>query len=324
MSILVLMDVNEKQKKQLEAAAPSVKFIYASPDSVGGEQLGTAEVILGNPSPEKLKTAVHLKWLQLQSAGAAEYVQPGVLRDGVFLTNASGAYGQAVAEHMLALLFMLYKKLHLYRDNQHRSLWQDAGPVRSIRGATVLIVGAGDIGGTLAQLLHVLGAYTVGVRRQEGIKPGYLDELYTNERLDDLLPRADIVALCVPGTPETTHMINAERLGRMKETAVLLNAGRGNAVDTTALCAALQNGRLLGAGVDVTDPEPLPPEHLLWTLPNCIITPHVSGGKHLSETFDRIIDITVQNLRAYQKGNPLINEVDFKSGYSMSLQAPRR
>ena len=314
MKVLVLTGVDEAQKKQLEAQAPSAEFVYATRETAAGYLEG-CDVIIGNPPAGRLKDIPSLKLLQLESAGTGDYALPGVLPEGAVLTNATGAYGLAISEHMLGMLLELYKKLHLYRDRQRESVWGDEGMVKAVYGSVALIVGLGDIGGEFARRIHALGGYTIGVRRQNTDKPDYLDELYRQDQLDELLPRADIVALSVPATPQTRHIIDAARVARMKEGAVLLNVGRGNAVDTDALCDALESGRLWGAGLDVTDPEPLPASHRLWRIPNCVITPHVSGGRHLAATFDKILDISCRNLKAFVAGEPLTNVVDFATGY---------
>ena len=141
------------------------------------------------------------------------------------------------------------------------------------------------------------------------------------EDLDQLLPRADVVAVTLPGTQATQNLLNRERIGRMKEGAVLLNVGRGTIVDTEALCDALESGHLAGAGVDVTDPEPLPPSHRLWRIPTAVVTPHISGYYHLRETHERIVNIFVENLQRFQAGEPLRNQVDFSTGYRKLPQA---
>ena len=135
------------------------------------------------------------------------------------------------------------------------------------------------------------------------------------EDLDQLLPQADVVAVTLPGTEATRGLINKERLAKMKEGAVLLNVGRGFIVDTEALCDALESGHLSGAGVDVTDPEPLPSDHRLWKIPTAVITPHVSGFYHLRETHERIVEIFAENLEHFRNGEPLRNQVDFSTGY---------
>jgi phosphoglycerate dehydrogenase-like enzyme len=216
---------------------------------------------------------------------------------------------------MLGVLLEMYKNLHFYRDNQSASKWQYVGQVKAIFHSTALVVGLGDIGGEFAKRLKALGAYTIGIRRKDTDKPEYLDELHLMEDLETLLPKADIVALSLPSTPLTNQIINRKTLSLMKKDAVLINVGRGTAIDTEALCDALENGQLLGAAMDVTDPEPLPSDHRLWKIKNVVITPHVSGGYSLEETRNRIINISAENLEAFLNGKKMRNIVDFSAGY---------
>ena len=160
-----------------------------------------------------------------------------------------------------------------------------------------------------------MGAYDIGIKRTPAPRPDFVDELYTLDKLDECLSRADIVFLSLPETPATRGLFGADRLARMKEGAILLNAGRGSAVDTGALCDAVESGRLGGAGLDVTDPEPLPEGHRAWSVRDILITPHVSGGYHLPYTHDRIVEICGENLRRFRAGEPLLHRVDRKEGY---------
>jgi phosphoglycerate dehydrogenase-like enzyme len=274
-----------------------------------------ANVIIGNPPVNMVKGLKNLEWLQLNSAGVGDYINEGILREGTVLTNASGAYGLAISEYMLGVLLEMYKNLHFYRDNQSASKWQYVGQVKAIFHSTALVVGLGDIGGEFAKRLKALGAYTIGIRRKDTDKPEYLDELHLMEDLETLLPKADIVALSLPSTPLTNQIINRKTLSLMKKDAVLINVGRGTAIDTEALCDALENGQLLGAAMDVTDPEPLPSDHRLWKIKNVVITPHVSGGYSLEETRNRIINISAENLEAFLNGKKMRNIVDFSAGY---------
>lgn len=273
------------------------------------------DIIIGNLPKEKLNIAKNLKWLQLNSAGADVYVKEGVLPEGVILTNATGAYGLAISEHMLGVLLELLKKLNLYRDNQRENIWKDEGEVRSIYGSTVLVVGLGDIGSEFAKRIKALGGYTIGIRRSDTRKPEFIDELYLMDKLDEVLGRADVVALTLPQTKDTYKLFNKDRLLKMKKGAVLLNVGRGTVIDTDALYEVLQEDYLFGAAIDVTDPEPLPSAHNLWDLKNVIITPHISGDYHLRETHNRIVNIAAENLKAYLKGEELKNIVDLSTGY---------
>lgn len=318
MKILALFPFEDEGKIRLQQTTPDSEIFYEANEKTVSE----ADIIIGN-LPIKYLSCVNnmknLKWKQLSMAGTEPYSLKGTLPDDVILTNVTGAFGLAISEHMVGCVMMLYKKLHLYRDNQQKSVWLDRGNVKSVRGATVLSVGMGDIGSNFTERMKALGAYTIGIRRTDMRKPDYVDEVYTSEALDDILPRADIVALSMPNTPETKGMFSRERITRMKNEAVLLNVGRGNAIDTEALCDALDSGKLYGAAVDVTDPEPLPADHRLWKCENAIVTPHISGFFHLRETYDNIVNISIENLRRYVSGEELMNVIDKSTGYRMLI-----
>lgn len=315
LQILVVLPVQEVHKQLLEQSAPEARFIYASEQNLSEELLKTIDIVIGNIPIPYLQQAKQLKWIQLSSAGANQYTQKGVLSDKVLLTNATGAYGLAISEYMLSAVLTIFKNFHQYRDQQKQHGWHYAGQVKSIYGCTALILGLGDIGGAFAKRMKALGASTIGIKRRPKEKPDYLDELHTMEYLQQLLPRADVVAISLPETPQTYHLINAERLALMKEDAVLINIGRGSIVDTDALYTALIQHRLRGAVLDVTDPEPLPQQHPLWDCSNVLITPHISGGYSLPETFEKIIKISADNLKRYISGQILHNLVDFETGY---------
>lgn len=313
--ILVVLPVSEGQKERLEEFADKSCFTYTSYKKATKKMVEEADIIIGNIDPDLLEYAKNLEWLQLNSAGADAYVKKGVLPEEVVLTNATGAYGPGVAEHMLAVLFSIQKKLHLYRDNQNQCEWQDEGEVMSLRGGCALIVGLGDIGLYFARLLRNFGYRVIGIKRRPGQVPQGVDELYTMEHLDELLPEADVIFSVLPETKATKNIFNAKRFREMKNSAVFLNAGRGSAVNTEDLCQALIAGEIYGAGLDVTDPEPLPSQHKLWNMKNVVITPHISGDFHHPATLYRIVDIAVGNLKRYCAGEPLMNVVDRETGY---------
>lgn len=325
---LVTIPTGERHRNLLQQAAPGWEFRFRGTDTlvcapqealpgqpITQEDVDWAQVILGNVPAAMLHGSPALEWLQTNSAGVEAYIQPGVLAGDTLLTNATGAYGLAIAEHMLGMLLELFKKLELYRDAQKSGAWQSQGAVKAVYGSTVLVLGMGDIGGEFAARCKALGAKVIGVRRSPRPCPEYADEVHLLEDLDSLLPQADVVAVTLPGTDATRGLMSRERLAKMKEGAVLLNVGRGFIVDTEALCDALERGHLSGAGVDVTDPEPLPPTHRLWNIPTAVVTPHISGFYHLRETHERIVGIFLENLRHFQAGEPLRNLVDFATGY---------
>lgn len=314
-TVLCLLPVEARHKEKLEKAGEGCRFIYSSNDGATEQEIAAADIILGCPRPERIKASERLELLQLNSAGADPYVKAGVLSANTVLTNSTGAYSKAVAEHAAAMLFMLQKKLHLYRDAQKRAEWSDFGTVGTITDSTVLIVGMGDIGCHFAGIIKALGGYVIGVKRRPSAKPDCADELYTMEKLDELLPRADAVFSILPGTSATHHLYTTERFEKMKKSAIFINCGRGGAVESAVLYDALSTGKIAAAAIDVTETEPLPAESPLWGLDNLLITPHVSGYYHLPYTFERVVDIAAENLRRHLNGEEKINVVDFTTGY---------
>ena len=316
MEILVTLPLSEEQKALLQSAAPGHSLCFVPAGQLSEAQLQNARVILGNlAQPQQLRWCGRLQWLQLQNAGTDGYCAPGLLPAGAVLTNATGCYGPAIAEHMLAAVLALYKRLPAYGKAQGQRAWQDFGPVGMVRGSTVLVVGFGDIGRAFGQSMHALGATVVGVRRRGGAVPPWAAGVYGPDQLDRLLPAADIVALCLPGGEATRHTLSARRIGLLNPRAVVVNVGRGSAVDTDALCRALYAGRIGGAALDVTDPEPLGPEHPLWAAPNTIITPHVAGKCRQPEILQRIVQLWAENLGRFLAGRPLLCQVDLETGY---------
>lgn len=302
-NVLVVMPFQQAHKDYIESIGTGCSFTYSSISDATDEQVAQADIIIGNASPEQVRGAEHLQWMQLNSAGADPYCGNGVIRPGTILTNATGAYGLAVSEHMVAASMMLCRKLDLYASNQAKRYWHSEGTITSAWNSTVLVLGLGDIGGDYARKMKALGSYVIGVRRNLNNKPDYVDELHPMSALDDLLPRADIVAMILPGTSQTANLMDEQRLKRMKKGSYLINAGRGSAVDCDALDRVLRSGEsLAGCFMDVTNPEPLPADHPLWDAPRAIITPHVAGGFALPETFERIVRIAGENLGKFLSG----------------------
>ncbi|NLD52259.1 MAG: D-2-hydroxyacid dehydrogenase [Clostridiales bacterium] len=315
-NVLVIMRGEESHLEKLRQAAPEAEVIRQSVKTLTDEQIEAADVIVGNLPPERLPKMKKARLLQLNTAGvAAPYLALGQTAPDTVLCCASGAYGPAISEHMLAVLLMLMKRLHQYRDDQHQAAWVDHGTVRGLQHARVLVVGLGDIGQSFARLVSLMGARVAGIRRRAGTPPEGVEQVATMEALDRLLPQADVVALSLPETKETIGLMDVRRLGLMKQNSYLINVGRGSAVDQEALLAALQSGHLAGAGLDVTVPEPLPPDHPLWQQQNLVLTPHISGQYHMQITHDRIIDIAAHNIRALREGGQFIARVDYASGY---------
>lgn len=307
--ILNLLPVTEEEKQEFESIAPQAVHVYAGRRTVTPEQLAQATVILGWPRPQDMKGAVRLKWFQTMWAGSDEYEGEGILPPGIMLTSSSGSNSQSVAEHMLACLLALCRRLPTYRDSQRAHLWKDEGKMKTISGGTVLVVGAGHLGSAFAGLCRGLGARTVGLKRTvRGPVEGF-DQVYPMDQLDELLPKADVVVLVLPHSPQTAGLMDGRRLRLMKEDAILISAGRGTVLDQDALVQVMGEGKLWGAALDVTVPEPLPADSPLWDIPNLILTPHVAGGMRLEITRKNCIQMAQDNLRRYLAGEPLVNRV---------------
>ena len=314
-NILVTIPAKPEHKARLEAIAPDCAFTYTTIPAATEELIASADVILGCVPADRIKASKRLALLQLNSAGADPYIKPGVLAENTVLCNATGAYSKTVSEHGLACMLMLMKNLQYYRDAQARREWIDVPTVSSPVGTVVAVIGLGDIGCYFASLVKALGSYVIGVKRRPGNKPACVDELYTTDELDKVLPRADVIFSVLPGTAATTHIYTAERFKAMKNSAIFINCGRGSAVSGEVLHEALTKHEIAAAAVDVFETEPLPAESPLWGVENLLLTPHVAGFYHLKDTLEGIVDIACENLSAYMNGGEYRNIVDFETGY---------
>lgn len=312
--IVVLYPVKDAHKNQLQKSFPNGNFLYSSSRTISQEELMEANIILGNPKPAMLRLCSNVKLVQLNSAGNDAY-QASDIPSGCVLCNASGAYGLGISEYLLATTLSLSYNLPTYQRQQVVHEWSDAGVATPIYGSTVLVVGFGDIGSCYAKRMKALGAYVIALKRVQGDKPDYVDELVLSEQLQDVVPKADIIANSLPHTKQTEHMFNKDMFALMKKSAIFLNVGRGATVDSEALYHALSTNALRGAAIDVTETEPLPHDHPLWELKNLIITPHISGKYHVPQTMDMITDMVCENLQHFQQNQMYINVVDFETGY---------
>ena len=318
-NILLTYEVPEESLKKLEAVAGDNPIKIVPRREVSKEDVLWADVILGNPPREYLHENDHLGLVALNSAGSTEYCDEGILPENTMLTNATGAYGIIISEWLTGMLLKIMNRFDAYKDQQRESRWQRLSEDRySVYGSKALILGTGNIGTEFAKRLKALGATVIGIRRVADKPQEYFDEIHPMSDLNSILPKVDIVANCLPGTAATSKVIGLEQLRLMKDSAVLLNIGRGSAIDTDALVAVLDEGKFLGVGLDVTDPEPLPEDHRLWTFENVHITPHCSGGMNSPISFNYIIEVAADNLNAYLNGGEYRNVVDRKTGYKVT------
>jgi len=306
--------------QDLERRYPDVTFLVPADQAEADRMLPEADVVLGwAVKPANFAVAQRLRWIQVTAASVSALLFPALVESPVIVTNGRGLHAAAMAEHTIGVLLMFARKLHLARDAQRdrrwvqMALWEEPPPFVSFEGSTLGIIGFGQIGRAIATKARALGARVLAVRRHPGADPAPADEQWGRDRQPELLERCDWVVLAPPLTAETRGMIGARELARMRPGAVLVNLGRGPLVDEPALIAALEEGRLGGAALDVFDEEPLPPESRLWGMPQVILTPHVSGlGARL---WDRSIELFARNLEAFRSGQPLENVVDKRAGY---------
>jgi phosphoglycerate dehydrogenase-like enzyme len=278
-------------------------------------RLGEADVLVisGLWRNDLLAGASKLRFIQSIGAGVDQFPREALTARGIRLASARGVNARAVAEHAMALILALSRRLPEARDNQAKHVWRGMIGDLSQRedelgGKTLLIVGLGGIGGRLAQLAKAFDLRVIGIKRNPSTGGGNADAVHGLGDLKTLLPQADIVALTCPLTPETENLMNADTLARMKPAAFLVNAARGRCVDEKALVAALGQRRIAAAAIDVTAEEPLPPTSLLWGMDNAFITPHTAGETRRYE--DNVLDILLENLdRLWRGEKTLRNEV---------------
>lgn len=318
---LVLFPADAGTREALESAVgPYCRCRYREADWTPEQYrraLEEAHVILGEPRNEDFAHCRNLQWMQSPSSGVNYYVQGGCFPKNARLSCMTGGYGNVLAEHMLAMTLSLCRRLPEYRDQQHSHSWRLCGYDKQLEGATVLILGAGDIGTTLARWMRPMVGRIIGLRRRNRPLPDCFDQMITPEQLDDALPRADIVLCALPHTPQTVGLLDRRRLGLMKADAVLVNGGRGSLIDQEALLEQLEAGRFWGVGLEVATPEPLPPEHPLWEAPRLIITPHAAGNSFGpgSPLERKIWAFLTENTLRFLRGQEPENLVDFETGY---------
>ncbi len=318
--------VEEEIVHAIEAVDPRIRVVtfpqLASSRPVDPETkahilgaLAPVEIMLvqANTPAEYYNAAPGLKWVQVIAAGVERMADGGLLKRGFQVTNIKGLSAPAIAEWVLGTMVMLEKGLHTSVRDQVEHRW-GRHFVGELAGKTVGIAGMGAIGRETARRARVFGMRVVATRRNiDGASDPDCDELLHHGALDRLLEQSDYVVLCVPLTPETHHLVGEAQFRKMKPSAKIINVARGPVIDQEALILALREGWIAGAALDVTDPEPLPPESELWDIPSVIITPHISGS--IDNYVGRANEVFTGNLRRYLAGKPLRNLVDPDLGY---------
>ena len=304
---------------ELRAVAPDVEIVGVETLAQAVAAATDAQVVMGFCEEELLSKTPLMHWLQVYSAGVDRCVaHPSLRRDKLLLTNGQRIASPALAEHAIALMMALVRGLDIYHANQLKGTWQrnvglDRSDFMELEGRTVLIVGLGGIGSQTAKRAHGLGMRVIATRgsRREG--PDYVDYVGLADEVYELAGRADVVINTAPLTERTRGMFDAKFFTAMKSTAYFISVGRGASTVTKDLVAALEEGKIAGAGLDVTDPEPLPQNHPLWTMPRVIISPHT--GARSDKSRDRLFLLVQENLRRYVAGEPMLSVVDIERGY---------
>jgi D-3-phosphoglycerate dehydrogenase len=300
---------------RIAAAAPAAELVDAGQENIARE-IHQADIFCGHAKVPLDWDAVvrggRLRWIQSSAAGLDHCLVPSVIASDITVTSASGVLADQVSEHALALLLGLLRGLPtFFRAQQAREFIRR--PTRDLHDTTVGIVGFGGVGRRIAAVLRPFRVRLLATDMFPIDKPDYIEALLPHTALDELLPQVDVLVLAVPLTDATRNMIDAAALARLQRGTILINVARGPLVVEEALVAALESGRLWGAGVDVTAEEPLAASSRLWDQPNLIITPHVGGQSR--RRIDQMTDFFTDNLRRYLAGQPLKNLVDKQLGF---------
>jgi phosphoglycerate dehydrogenase-like enzyme len=294
-----------------------VELVWATTPEEIEAQIGDAEVVYGWPTRQQLRAARRLRWVQTPSAGVEMLCTiPEFVESDVVLTNGRGAHARVIAEHTFGMLLALTRRILRFEADRVAHRWARAEAekeVLELAGWTIGIVGYGEIGRQVAQRAVGFELEVLAVDAEALPNAPHVAEVWPLDRLGELLERSDVVVIAAPYTPRTRHMIGAAELARMKPGSYLLVVSRGGIVDERAVADALRGGRLAGAGLDVFEQEPLPPDSELWDLPNLIITSHLAGASVPKDR--RCVEIFRENLGRYQRGERLMNLVDKRKGY---------
>ena len=306
---------------RLRKEFPQLDVVHLNDDDQIEKQISDAEIVVSwTLRPNQFTAANKLRWIHSPAAAVHQLMFPELIESEVILTNGSEVHGATVAEHAIALIFALAKKLPLAMRCQEQrvwgqnQVWESRPQPREVAGATLGLIGLGSIGTEVAKRASAIGMRVIAVRnRVEAEKPDNVEQVYASSQIDLMLSQSDYVVIAAPLTSSTAGMINAERLASMKPDGYLINVSRGQLVDESALAEALHSGKIAGAALDVFEKEPLPPESPLWDLPNLLITPHIAGFSE--KLWDKHYAFFTENLRRYLNHQPLIATVDKDKGY---------
>jgi phosphoglycerate dehydrogenase-like enzyme len=303
----------------LRAAAPNARIVTTSSDAELRQQIADADALIGSPTPDLMRLGKKLRWVQVVSAGVDNIRFPELIQSSVTLTNCKIVQGPEIADHAFALLLSLTRRLRELIPRMPQEEW----PLREFQtpqkrpielyGKTALIIGMGGIGTQIAQRAFAFGMEVYGIDPKDISMSFFVKAVYRPDRLHEVLPKADVVFMSAPHTLESEKMLGSNEFQSMKQGAYFIAVSRGKTYDGAALVRALDEKRLAGAGLDVTDPEPLPKGHPLWKFDNVVITPHLAGTS--DGIRGRQMQVFTENVRRFTANEPLIHVVDKQKGY---------
>lgn len=301
----------------LRPLLPDAEFVVATSEAEAVAMAADVDAIIGSCSERVLAAAKSVVWVQIFSSGAEHCVDvPAIASGRVVLTNMQKMSAPVIGEHAVAMMLALARRLPEYAKGMRHGTWMRgsvaSGAMFPVSGKTMLVIGLGGIGTEAAQRGAALGMRVIGTRNSSREGPSFVEYVGLSDELLDLVGQADVIVNALPLTDATRKLLDADFFAATRKGALFVNVGRGGTVDTDALADAVQTGQIGGAGLDVTDPEPLPADHALWQLDNVIITPHVAarGGER-----ERHFVLLKENLRRFASGEPLLNVVDPERGY---------
>jgi phosphoglycerate dehydrogenase-like enzyme len=304
--------------EQLRSLTPRARIVPVTPDNMM-QEISDADAFVGDITSTEVRAGKNLKWVGVMSAGVERVLFPpdgssDLRQSSIILTNNKIVQGPEIADHALAMLLMLSRDLYALYNNDRKQIWSEASfQGIELNGKTAVVVGVGGIGTQIAVRANAFGMTVIGVDPEDKPFLPFLQRVVKPDEFDDVIPQADVVFLSVPDTPKSHKMMGRHEFELMKKNSYFIAVSRGGIYDMNGLVKALDEKRLAGAGVDVTDPEPLPKEHALWKFENVIITPHVAGRS--DQDAGRMMGTIKENVRRFVAGKPLINVVDKQKGY---------
>ncbi|WP_078381740.1 D-2-hydroxyacid dehydrogenase [Sutcliffiella halmapala] len=303
--------------EDLENTFPTITFsFYEKIDLVPEEEWSEAEIIVTygeDLTAAHIESALHLKWIMVTSAGMELMPLSAIKQRNILVTNAKGIHKIPMAEYTISMMLQVARNTKILIENEKAGTWNRAVPIAELHGQAIAIIGAGSIGGEIARLAKAFQMKTLGVNRNGG-KVTFVDEIYSMNDLDIVLPKADFIVNVLPSTSETKHILQAKHFSLMKKSAVFLNVGRGDVVDETTLIHALENGEIAHVVLDVFEQEPLQDRHVFWKMPNVTVTPHLSSRTKYYQP--RALKIFKHNLHVYlEKENEFQNIINVERGY---------